>query len=117
MKPVSVLPVDEIDLSDRDFWVRPEEEREGAFATLRRERPLSYYDEPDTRGLVPPGPETWGASIEAASSRPADGGVNCGGVGSTGAGRGSHEPLPGPGGGPSIRRRGRAVAMYQAVRR
>jgi cytochrome P450 len=36
---------DEIDLSDMEFWKRPWTEREAAFATLRRERPISRYDE------------------------------------------------------------------------
>ena len=35
-----VIPVDEIDLSPREFWTRPHEEREGAFATLREECPV-----------------------------------------------------------------------------
>jgi hypothetical protein len=36
--------VDSINLSDVDFWRRPLAEREAAFATLRRERPISRYD-------------------------------------------------------------------------
>jgi hypothetical protein len=35
MQPRTTLSVDEIHLSDLAFWVRPLEEREGAFATLR----------------------------------------------------------------------------------
>jgi cytochrome P450 len=42
------LSVDKINLSDVDFWLRPYEERAEAFRTLRRERPISHYDEPDT---------------------------------------------------------------------
>jgi len=60
MQPVEVLAVDQIDLSDITFWERPWEEREGAFATLRRERPLAFFEEPDPREASPlappPGP-------------------------------------------------------------
>jgi cytochrome P450 len=41
-----VLAPDEIDLSDIEFWKRPYSEREGAFATLRAQRPISHYDDP-----------------------------------------------------------------------
>jgi cytochrome P450 len=47
VQPRSVLTPDEIDLSDLAFWARPWDEREGAFATLRRERPMPFYEEPD----------------------------------------------------------------------
>lgn len=54
MLPREVLPVDEIDLSDLEgFWTRPMEEREGAFATLRRERPVAHFDEGKIRYLRP----------------------------------------------------------------
>jgi len=43
---------DDIDLSDPEFWRRPWSERDGAFATLRRERPISFYDEPVITGSV-----------------------------------------------------------------
>ena len=33
--------VDSIDLSDLDWWTRPLDEREAAFAALRAERPLA----------------------------------------------------------------------------
>jgi cytochrome P450 len=38
--------VDDIDLSNMDFWRRPWAEREAAFAVLRAEKPISHYDEP-----------------------------------------------------------------------
>jgi len=44
--------VDDIDLSDIEFWARPWEERDAAFALLRRERPIAFFDEPE----VPPFP-------------------------------------------------------------
>jgi cytochrome P450 len=49
---------DDINLSDPEFWRRPWSEREFAFATLRNERPISYYDEPVIEGTafaLPPG--------------------------------------------------------------
>ncbi len=51
-------PVDSINLSDMDFWRRPWAEREAAFATLRREAPITHYDEPvieGPRSSSPPG--------------------------------------------------------------
>jgi cytochrome P450 len=53
-----VLPVDRIWLADQPFWARPLEEREGAFATLRRERPISWHEEPDIV-VLPRGPGFW----------------------------------------------------------
>jgi len=41
------LSIDDIDLSNLEFWARPLAERERAFAILRAERPLAYFDEPD----------------------------------------------------------------------
>ena len=61
MQPQEVLKADEIDLSDLPFWIRPLEEREGAFATLRRERPISFHEEPWVEGLpFPEGPGVLG---------------------------------------------------------
>ena len=42
--------VDDIDLSDLDFWRLPWAERESAFAALRRERPISHYADPVIEG-------------------------------------------------------------------
>ncbi|HVB91790.1 MAG TPA: cytochrome P450 [Acidimicrobiales bacterium] len=47
MQPRAVLQVDDIDLSDIAFWARPWDEREGAFQTLRQERPMAFFDEPE----------------------------------------------------------------------
>ncbi|HYC53534.1 MAG TPA: cytochrome P450 [Candidatus Binatia bacterium] len=58
MQPRSVLGVDEIQLSDIAFWQRPLEEREGAFATLRAERPISFHEEPDVP-MLGQGPGYW----------------------------------------------------------
>ena len=45
--------VDDIDLSDIEFWARPWAERDAAFAMLRRERPIAFFEEPE----VPPFPK------------------------------------------------------------
>jgi cytochrome P450 len=50
MEPTPVLSLDEIDLSSADFWKRPWSERDAAFATLRRERPVAFYEEPSLAG-------------------------------------------------------------------
>ena len=39
MEPREVLAADQIDFSDLEFWSRPVEEREGAFAALRTTEP------------------------------------------------------------------------------
>jgi len=73
VEPRRTLPVDDIRLSDMEFWQRPLEEREGAFATLREERPLSFHEEPDFP-LLPKGPGYWAlvrhADIVQASRNP-----------------------------------------------
>ena len=50
MEPNANWDVDSINLSDMEFWRLPWAERESAFATLRRERPISHYDEPVIEG-------------------------------------------------------------------
>ena len=51
MTPQATLGVDEIELSDPIFWARPWYEREGAFATLRAERPISFHEEWEFPGI------------------------------------------------------------------
>jgi cytochrome P450 len=63
-EPRSDLAVDDIDLSDPLFWALPEDQREGAFATLRRERPISFHEERDY-GLFPQGPGYYALSRHA----------------------------------------------------
>jgi cytochrome P450 len=67
VEPNSVLPVDEIRLSEMDFWLRPLEEREGAFATLRQERPVSFHEEPEPPAAIglPRGPGYWAVTRHA----------------------------------------------------
>lgn len=64
MTPKPILSVDEIDLSSLDFWRRPWEEREGAFQTLRRERPLAFFEEFDV-GFAPKGDGYWAVTKHA----------------------------------------------------
>jgi cytochrome P450 len=47
VEPKQTLSVDEIDLSDIDFWALPWDEREGAFQVLRKERPFAFFAEPE----------------------------------------------------------------------
>ncbi|MBA3653462.1 MAG: cytochrome P450 [Actinobacteria bacterium] len=49
------MSVDQIDLSDIEFWARPYAERDAAFTTLRAERPIAFFTEPEIAAL-PPGP-------------------------------------------------------------
>jgi methyl-branched lipid omega-hydroxylase len=55
MEPKRSLTVDEIDLSDPLFWLRPPDEREGAFLTLREEAPIRFFAEPVLSETMPPG--------------------------------------------------------------
>ncbi len=45
MEPIEALTLDQINLSDLEFWERPWAEREGAFELLRRERPIAFFEE------------------------------------------------------------------------
>jgi len=47
MEPKFTLAADDIDLNDMGFWTLPWDEREGAFATLRSERPVAFFPEPE----------------------------------------------------------------------
>jgi len=82
VEPKSALKVDEINLSDPEFWRRPREEREGAFQTLRREHPITYFEEPETEW--PRGAGYWAvthhAHILEASRQPE---LYCSGKGAT----------------------------------
>lgn len=47
-------------LSDPEFWLLPREYREGAFATLRREQPITWFDEWEYENVpFPKGPGYW----------------------------------------------------------
>ncbi len=43
----SAIELSAIDLGDASFWDRPWAEREAAFAVLRRERPVAFFEEPE----------------------------------------------------------------------
>ncbi|MEZ5272004.1 MAG: cytochrome P450 [Ilumatobacteraceae bacterium] len=59
MTPAHV-PLGSFELSDPEFWLRPREEREGAFLTLRREQPVSWSEEWEFEGSpFPKGPGYW----------------------------------------------------------
>ena len=61
MQPRRTLKLDEIELSSPDFWSRPIEEREGAFATLRDEDPIRFTAEMEMPPEIPlpQGPGYW----------------------------------------------------------
>jgi len=48
-----IMKLEDIDLSDIEFWAKPWSERNAAFATLRRENPIAYFPEP----ILEPFPE------------------------------------------------------------
>ena len=55
---VDDVPLAAIDLSDVEFWLQPEAHREGAFRTLRREAPVTFFPEREFPPL-PAGPGYW----------------------------------------------------------
>jgi methyl-branched lipid omega-hydroxylase len=72
------VPLQDIDLTDLDFWGRPPEEIEGAFELLRAEHPLAHFADPDLRtdsALAPPPGDGYRAvvrhaDVSAVSRRP-----------------------------------------------
>ena len=75
MEPAPTLALDEIGLSDIDFWARPLEVREGAFATLREQDPIRFFEEVSLVEIgLPQGPGYWAltrhADIQTASRTP-----------------------------------------------
>ncbi len=60
---MQLLTPDQIDLSDPEFWARPLSEREGAFLTLREQKPLGFWAEPDLSAAgIEPGPGYYGVT-------------------------------------------------------
>jgi cytochrome P450 len=45
--------VDDIDLSDLEFWARPWTDREAGFKMLREQRPIAFYEEPELDPAIP----------------------------------------------------------------
>jgi cytochrome P450 len=68
------LRLDDVDLSDRDFWLLPPHVRHAVFDLLRQERPFAYFAEPEVP-MLEPGPGYWAvtryADLDAISSQPA----------------------------------------------
>ena len=80
---ITLPNVDDIDLSAEEFWTLPQEDRDAAFAVLRRERPFAFFAEPVVP-FIEPGPGYYAvvrhADVEAISSRPK---LFCSGRGAT----------------------------------
>lgn len=55
------VPLSDIDLGSWDFWALDDDTRDGAFATLRREAPISFWAEAEQSGFDT-GPGHWALS-------------------------------------------------------
>lgn len=77
------INVDELQIGDPEFWVKPRDYREAAFAALRREKPVSWHKELEQR-FFKPGPGFWAITkhkdIEYISRNPQ---LFCSGKGAT----------------------------------
>jgi methyl-branched lipid omega-hydroxylase len=51
--PPPDVPLAEIDLGSLEFWEWDDDLRDGAFATLRRESPITFFEVPELTGWVP----------------------------------------------------------------
>ncbi|HJM27055.1 MAG TPA: cytochrome P450, partial [Acidimicrobiales bacterium] len=59
------MELGDIDLSDMEgFWTKPMVDREAAFATLRREDPIRFFEERDIE-FLPAGPGYWAVTRHA----------------------------------------------------
>lgn len=56
--PPPHVPLGDIDLGTLDFWDWDDDRRDGAFATLRREAPISFFEVPEFSGF-PTGAGHW----------------------------------------------------------
>ena len=56
--PPPHVPLDEIDLGSIEFWEWDDDRRDGAFATLRRESPITFFEVPEFAGF-PAGAGHW----------------------------------------------------------
>ncbi len=74
-EPKLPASVEDIHFNELGFWTAPVDEREGAFALLRREQPMSFHEEfePPPGIPLPKGPGYWAvtrhADVVAASRR------------------------------------------------
>jgi cytochrome P450 len=58
--PTTDLAIDDIDLGTGEFWERSEADKDGAFALLRRNRPVSWHSEPPLDNVdIERGPGFW----------------------------------------------------------
>ena len=66
IRPAEVS-LDQIDLSDLEFWAQPPAFREGAFQALREHRPMAFMAEPELPpdAPVPQGPGYWAVTRHA----------------------------------------------------
>jgi cytochrome P450 len=77
------MKIDDVNLTDPAFWTQPLAARQAGFATLRRERPVAFFEEPTFGGItVGPGfyAVTKHADVIQISGNPK---VFCSGLGST----------------------------------
>ena len=86
LEPKIPASIDDIHLDTQDFWTAPVEEREGAFALLRRDAPMSFHEEfdPPPEVPLPKGPGYWSVVRHAdvlTASRRAD--LFCSGKGTS----------------------------------
>ena len=56
--PPPDVPLADIDLGTLEFWQLDDDLRDGAFATLRRESPITFFEVPEIAGF-PPGAGHW----------------------------------------------------------
>jgi methyl-branched lipid omega-hydroxylase len=56
--PPPRVPLADIDLGSNDFWAWDDDRRDGAFTTLRRESPITYFSPPEFPGF-PTGAGHW----------------------------------------------------------
>ncbi|MBI3216863.1 MAG: cytochrome P450 [Mycobacterium sp.] len=57
-EPPPQVPLSEVTMDNWEFWSRNDDFRDGAFATLRREAPITFFEEARFEG-VEPGPGHW----------------------------------------------------------
>src|SRR5690348_8031273 len=60
----SAVGTDDINLSDIEFWTRPYDVRNAAFARLRAEKPIAFFAEPEL-GPLPAGAGYWALTRHA----------------------------------------------------
>lgn len=56
--PPPDVPLADINLGTMDFWMQDDDVRDGAFATLRGESPITFFEVPEVAGF-PPGAGHW----------------------------------------------------------